>query len=623
MAAKLPEGDDRPEEASEPLPPDILPRAVPRDKNRGGYDCEFVEPPPSVLQIECSVCLQILKEPCLISCCGHKFCRECIERIEKDKKPCPLCNVPDFTFLRERGLERSLKDLEVWCSYRKEGCEWKGKLGKLEEHLNRDPSPENQLNGCQFVTVECTHKCGAWFQRRHITTHETQQCNKRPYSCDYCRDYHSTFEDMTEVHYPQCGKYPVACPNDCDEYKFERQKLESHLREQCPLVLVNCPFSYAGCETQLPRKDMPEHVKQNVTHLTLMAATTQRLLKENQELKQKAIEREDENMEEVRTALQELNTKYNSVVKENQELQQKAIERENESYKTMAAVQASLQELNTKYKSVVKENQKLQSELEKRAFKKNMDSVNVSLLALNAKYSSVVAENQQVHSRAAHEMRQGFKSLEDRLHEFQLKQDQLCASHVTENRNTNQKLQELVNKQQVTENEVRALNEGVQKPKLEVQQLVTQSGFPVDYHVKRTDEKIVFLPPFYTHPHGYQMCVYWYPTGYGDGKGTYVSIFTSIMPGPFDDYLKWPFRGKITIQIVNQVGDHDHVERIIPYSDETPDIYAGRVTSKEKAMGWGIPLFLAHNELQYNAERKTQYLKDNTLHIRVMKVTLD
>ena len=189
--------------------------------------------PPSVLQTECPVCLLVLKEPCIVSCCGHKFCRECIEPMEKDKKPCALCNEPDFTFIRERALERSLKDLEVWCSYRKEGCEWKGKLGKLEEHLNRDTSSENRLNGCQFVAVECTHNCGEWFQRRHFPTHETQQCKKRPYSCDYCRDYHSTFEDVTKVHYPQCGKYPVACPNDCDEHMIKRQKLESHLKEQC------------------------------------------------------------------------------------------------------------------------------------------------------------------------------------------------------------------------------------------------------------------------------------------------------------------------------------------------------------------------------------------------------
>ena len=181
---------------------------------------------------------------------------------------------------------------------------------------------------------------------------------------------------------------------------------------------------------------MPEHIKQNVTHLTLMATTTQRLLKENQELQQKAIKREDE------------------------------------SHKNMAAVQASLQELNTNYNSLVRENQKLQSELndEKRAFKKNIDSVNASLQGLNVKYSSVVAENQQLHSQAAHEMKQGFKSLEDRLHDFQLKQDQLCASHVAENKKTNQKL---VNRQQVIENEVGALKEGIQTQKRQVQQLVT------------------------------------------------------------------------------------------------------------------------------------------------------
>ena len=231
------------------------------------------------------------------------------------------------------------------------GCEWKRKLGKLEEHLNRDPSPENQLNGCQFVAVECTHECGAWFQRRHVATHETQSCKKRPYSCDYCRDYHSTFEDMTEVHYPQCGKYPVACPNDRDEHMIKRQKLESHLKEQCPLVLVDCPFSFTGCETQMPPKTCAEHTIESITHLTLLATTTQTLLKENQELQQK-------------------------------------VEREDESRKNMAAVQASLLELNTKCNSVVKENQKLQSELKKSMETKKCSSL-VTLLTTESKKPDV------------------------------------------------------------------------------------------------------------------------------------------------------------------------------------------------------------------------------------------
>ena len=274
----------------EPLLPQLPPRAVRRDKkeeNSGGYDCDFVEKPPEAIQAECPVCLLILKEPCLISYCGHKFCRECIERVKKDDKPCPLCGEQDFTFMRERGLERFLKGLEVWCAHKDEGCEWKGELGKLQEHVNQDPctSPGLQLNGCEFVAAECMYKCGEWFQRCHIATHQKEQCKKRSFTCEYCRDYASTFEDVTETHYRQCGKYPVACPNDCGTHKMERQDLEGHLRDKCPLALVDCPFHYAGCETKLPHKDMPEHMKETVTHLTLLATATQKLMKENMDLR--------------------------------------------------------------------------------------------------------------------------------------------------------------------------------------------------------------------------------------------------------------------------------------------------------------------------------------------------
>ena len=68
------------------------------------------------------------------------------------------------------------------------------------------------------------------------------------------------------------------------------------------------------------------------------------------------------------------------------------------------------------------------------------------------------------------------------------------------------------------------------------------------------------------------MCVNVEPNGYRAGKGTHVSIFAFVMRGPFDDHLKWPFRGEITIQIVNQAGDRDHIEMTIHYNDKTQDI---------------------------------------------------
>ena len=51
-----------------------------------------------------------------------------IEGIKQDNKPCPLCNKSEFIFLRHYGSERYLNAQEVFCSRKKDGCEWKGKL---------------------------------------------------------------------------------------------------------------------------------------------------------------------------------------------------------------------------------------------------------------------------------------------------------------------------------------------------------------------------------------------------------------------------------------------------------------------------------------------------------------
>ena len=452
-----------------------------QSRNRGGYDCEFVTPPPDVLQTECPVCLQIPREPCLISCkCGKEFCRECIERIKQDNKPCPMCNKSEFTFLRHYGSERYLNAQEVFCSRKNDGCEWKGKLKEYEQHLNETPAPDNQLNGCQFVEVECKHECGGWFQRRYIATHQDQECLERPYSCEHCIEYYSTFKDVTDIHSAECPKYPVTCPNKCRHDPFERQKIEDHLEDDCPLTKVSCPLHYAGCEVELPRKDMPEHMKDTVTHLTLLANVTLSLMKENQELKEK----------------------------------QRATE-----------------------------------------------------------------EKQRV---------------------------------------TEEKQRATEEKQRATENEVAVLKEETR------QLMLTLGGFPIDFKVNYASrEKVAYLPSFYTHPHGYRMCIRVDPKGNADGKGTHVSIYTHLMKGQFDDHLKWPFRGEITIQIVNQDGDHDHVEGTFPYNDETPDDSAGRVTgNKERAIGRGFPQFLAHTDLEYNGAKKAKYLEDDIIIVRVVRVKI-
>ena len=350
------------------------PKRVPRKENRGGYDCEFVERPSDAFQGgECPVCLLVLKEPCLISCCGHKYCRVCIERVKKDTKPCPLCNEPDFSFLLERALERYLRDLDVWCCYKKVGCEWRGKLGKYEQHLNKTPSPESQMIGCQFVEVECMYECGEWFQRQHITTHQTQQCKKRPYSCDYCRDYSSTFEEVIKIHYPQCNKYPVDCPNKCREYPFERQELATHLKDKCPLTLVNCPFYYAGCDVQIPRKDMSEHMKDLAKHLTLLASVTHTIMRENQDLREtmKKMNQDhqamqDEVEEKLQATLQDVQKKLQVT---QQDVQKKLQATQHGMQEKLQVTQKGVQKSSKPHSKVCKKSSKLNSEVCKKSCK--------------------------------------------------------------------------------------------------------------------------------------------------------------------------------------------------------------------------------------------------------------
>lgn len=136
----------------------------------GGYDCEFVEPPPSAFQVECPVCLLKLRNPCQVSCCGNNFCEPCIKRISSQK--CPTCKTAFTTFLN-KGLKRSLNQLQVHCTYHNDaGCKWKGELGQLEQHLNLNPNPEKRHVGCEFVKLECRHDCGEHPLRCLIRKHE-------------------------------------------------------------------------------------------------------------------------------------------------------------------------------------------------------------------------------------------------------------------------------------------------------------------------------------------------------------------------------------------------------------------------------------------------------------------
>ena len=353
----------------------------------GGYDCEFVETPPKVVQSECPVCLQIIQEPYQADCCGYAFCRECIKRIKMDSKCCPCCKAEQFNTFEDKRLKRTLYAFKVYCTNKRQGCQWEGELSQLDNHLNSIPSQENQQEGCQFTLIKCIYGSGL-FQRSDIQFHQDYHCPKRPYSCKYCKDYVSIFEDITTNHWLECSYYPVRCVNRCGKI-IQRQELHDHISKDCLLTVLDCEFGHVGCETKLPRKDMEAHLEDNVVkHMSLQAAN---------------------------------------------------------------------------YKQVI---------------------------------------------------------------------DQLCREN-------------------------KELKEEVGRLTQDLQQICTPICPPVftmdKFKQRKRDNEVWYSPPFYTHHKGYKMCVGIYANSYGEHKGEYTSVSVHLMKGEFDDELKWPFRGQITVRLLSQV----------------------------------------------------------------------
>ena len=101
----------------------------------GGYECEFVKRPESAFQLECPICMLVLRDPYQAKCCGTSFCHLCSTQIQDDQKPCPVCRKDNFELFQNKGMKHSLNQLQVFCTYRNIGCKWSGELGELEHHL--------------------------------------------------------------------------------------------------------------------------------------------------------------------------------------------------------------------------------------------------------------------------------------------------------------------------------------------------------------------------------------------------------------------------------------------------------------------------------------------------------
>ena len=122
---------------------------------------------------------------------------------------------------------------------------------------------------------------------------------------------------------------------------------------------------------------------------------------------------------------------------------------------------------------------------------------------------------------------------------------------------------------------------------------------------------------FYTSPGGYKMTLCVIANGSNDGRGTHTSCCIRLLSGECDDTLEWPFQGKVTIELLNQLKDESHKVGIIQFNGETATECSQRVREGNRVAGLGIYTFISHSELEYNPNTNCQYLKDDSLYFRV------
>ena len=134
------------------------------------------------------------------------------------------------------------------------------------------------------------------------------------------------------------------------------------------------------------------------------------------------------------------------------------------------------------------------------------------------------------------------------------------------------------------------------------------------YQGKRKEGVSWYSPPYYTHLHGYKMCV---RVWLGQSL-TVLHVYSYLLRGEYDAGLKWPFRGTVVVQLLNQLSDDNHYDHVFDYS-QVNDSRSQRVTSGERS-GAKAPStpYLPLTDLEYNSSKICQYLKNDCLKFKIV-----
>ena len=624
-----------------------------------GYECEFVDQVPE--DYFCKLCKHVAREPTIASCCTEVLCKACIDAIIQDKKPCPSCeDVETESLGPHKKYTSKILALEARCTMKDRGCPWTGQLQHLNAHLDAT------TGDCQYVDVQCPKKCVQKVQKRNVDAHLANECPNRYYRCPHC-NFASTF-CVVSKHFDVCRYYPLACPNRCG-VTFERDDLEDHMK-MCRLEGVECAFAKAGCPANFIRENEDTHMDQNTQkHLALMPAAT---LKISQDFEQKLREQQEvfgqklqEQQEVFGQKLQEQQEVFEQTLREQQEVFEKKLEEKDEQIKL---VEQKLQEQQAFEKKLQNKQEVFEKKLEEKD--EQVKRVEQKLQEQQA-FEQKLQDKQEVFEKKLKEKVEQVKRVEQKLQEQQAFEQKLQDKQEVFEKKLKEKDEQVKQVEQKLEKQGQEFEGQLGGQQIEFQKQLQQRDDQIKQNVKEKDEQIKTLqakneelqqqverifqqmlpmvnkirshtnyrgncvpphdiqytnyrkmrihrfsvdsPSMYTHPGGYMFELTLWAYGYNDGAGTHLSVSVHTLKGDHDAILKFPVKFTITVQLLNQHRDQDHLTRDIQ--------------SELTRMRVGEPVFIGADwtfiplaALEWNRDKQTQYLKDDCLKFRITNI---
>ena len=589
--------------------------SYPKEFSYKGKKYTFLLKDPGLLEeLKCPICLELVNDA-KQTFCGHVFCAGCIKTLNR----CPVCKAECQIFPDNRAM-RQIRNLQVKCLNSKQGCEWQGDLGECDDHMT---------SKCSFEVIPCPFECGVRVQRHKMKDHADKDCKLRPFPCRHC-GREGVFALITTSHYTTCTSFPLPCPAGCGE-TVKRGDMKHHLAT-CEEELVACEYLQIGCDSVIKRKDLNKHL---------------------QDEKEGHLEKAMKNISMMNTVVAKICLKespgpeppfrhwlcsnpscyplppliikidnFDNMKKQGTEWYTPPFYSHFGGYKMCLNVYANgYGDGKGTHVSVFTHLMKGENDDNlKWPFRGTITVTLINQLQPDNHQSDITQFANEISPDST------IRVMEERG--VGLGTEVISHNDLKYNEEKNScylkgdVLYFRIDSVEVEPGDFHTSEEATPPAppgpwlsaplSYQPPHIIRLSGF----ESKTRMSKEWYSAPFYSHFGGYNMCLRVYANGFGDGKGTHVSVYTHLMKSKNDDILKWPFRGTITVTLLNQLQPNNHHSHVNNYNEKTPEGTSGRVRERRSA-GWGKPKFILHTNLSHNTEKNIVYLQNDCLYFSV------